>query len=125
MRIRWRGFELPTRVISERDTLTEGYGKFVAEPFERGFGHTLGNSLRRVLLSSLEGAAVTWAKIDGVSHEFTAIRGCREDVTEVVINLKQLLVRLEGDEDQTVVLEKEGEGPVLAGDITTTSRSAS
>jgi DNA-directed RNA polymerase subunit alpha len=122
MRIRWRGFELPTRVISDRDTLTESYGKFIAEPFERGFGHTIGNSLRRVLLSSLEGAAVTWAKIDGVSHEFTAIPGCREDVTEVVINLKQLLVRLEGEEDQTVVLEKEGQGPVLAGDITTNER---
>lgn len=122
MRIRWRGFELPTRVVAERDTLTESYGKFIAEPFERGFGHTIGNSLRRVLLSSLEGAAVTWAKIDGVSHEFTAIPGCREDVTEIVINLKQLLVRLEGDEEQTLIIEKEGEGPILAGDIQTTER---
>lgn len=122
MRIRWRGFELPTRVVAERDTLTDTYGKFIAEPFERGFGHTIGSSLRRVLLSSLEGAAVTWAKIDGVSHEFTAIPGCREDVTEIVINLKQLLVRLAGDENQTLVLEKEGAGPVLAGDIQTTER---
>ncbi|MHC4249124.1 MAG: DNA-directed RNA polymerase subunit alpha [Planctomycetota bacterium] len=117
MRIRWRGFELPTRLIVDRETLTSSYGKFIAEPFERGYGHTIGNALRRVLLSSLKGAAVTWVKIDGVSHEFTAIEGVREDVTEIVLNLKRLLVKLDADEEQRLVIEKSGAGPVLASDI--------
>ncbi len=117
MRIRWRGFELPTRVVVDRGTVTQGYGKFIAEPFERGYGHTIGNSLRRVLLSSLEGAAVIWAKIEGISHEFTAVPGCREDVTEIVLNLKQLLLRTDASGEQLLVVEKKGTGPVLAGDI--------
>ena len=117
MRIRWRGFELPTRLIVDRETLTSSYGKFIAEPFERGYGHTVGNALRRALLSSLKGAAVTWAKIDGVSHEFTAIKGVREDVTEIVLNLKNLLMKTDVDEEQRLFIEKSGEGPVLAGDI--------
>ena len=117
MRIRWRGFELPTRLIVDRETLTGSYGKFIAEPFERGYGHTIGNALRRVLLSSLKGAAVTWVKIDGVSHEFTAIEGVREDVTEIVLNLKKLLVKTDADEEQRLVVEKSGGGPVLASDI--------
>jgi DNA-directed RNA polymerase subunit alpha len=117
MRIRWRGFELPTRVVADRETLTSSYGKFYAEPFERGYGHTIGNSLRRVLLSSLEGAAATWVRIDGISHEFTAIPGCREDTTEVVLNLKQLLVQLDNGSEQVLRIEKDGEGPVTAGDI--------
>ena len=119
MRIRWRGFELPTHVVVEHETLTNSYGKFMAEPFERGYGHTIGNSLRRVLVSSLEGAAVVWAKIEGVSHEFTAIPGCREDVTEIVLNLKQLLVKTHSEEEQVLRIEKEGEGVVLARDIQT------
>ena len=122
MRIRWRGFELPTRVVVDRETLTNSYGKFIAEPFERGYGHTIGNSLRRVLLSSLQGAAVTWVRIEGVSHEFTPIPGVREDVTDIVLNLKQLLVRADGDEEQRLRLEKEGEGSVLAGDIATNEK---
>jgi len=122
MRIRWRGFELPTRVVADRETLTATYGKFIAEPFERGYGHTIGNSLRRVLLSSLEGAAVTWVRIDGVPHEFTAIPGCRQDITEVVLNLKQLLVKTDADEEQVLKIEKSGEGPVLARDIQVNER---
>jgi len=117
MRIRWRGFELPTRLIVDRETLTSSSGRFFAEPFERGYGHTIGNALRRVLLSSLRGAAVTWLKIDGVSHEFTAIEGVREDVTEIVLNLKKLLVMTDVDEEQRLVIEKSGAGPVLASDI--------
>jgi DNA-directed RNA polymerase subunit alpha len=122
MRIRWRGFELPTRLIVDRETLTDSYGKFIAEPFERGYGHTIGNALRRVLLSSLKGAAVTWVKIDGVSHEFTAIEGVREDVTEIVLNLKNLLVQTDASDEQRLVLEKSGAGPILASDITTNEK---
>jgi DNA-directed RNA polymerase subunit alpha len=122
MRIRWRGFELPTRVVVDRGTLTSNYGKFLVEPFERGYGHTIGNSLRRVLLSSLEGAAVTWVRIDGVSHEFTAIPGCREDATEIVLNLKQLLVSVEGDGEQVLKIEKSGEGPVTGADVQTNEK---
>jgi DNA-directed RNA polymerase subunit alpha len=83
MRIRWRGLELPNRVVTEKETLTSTYGKFVIEPFERGFGATIGNSLRRILLSSLEGSAVTRIKIQGVQHEFTTIPGIVEDVTDI------------------------------------------
>lgn len=122
MRIRWRGFELPTRVVADRETLTNTYGKFIAEPFERGYGHTIGNSLRRVLLSSLEGTAVTWARFDGVPHEFTAIPGCREDVTEIVLNLKELIVKTDAEEEQVLRLEKSGEGPVFARDLITNER---
>ena len=83
MRIRWRGLELPSRVMPEKETLTDTYGLFVAEHFERGFGPTIGNSLRRILLSSLEGSAVTEARIRGVQHEFTTIPGVVEDVTDI------------------------------------------
>ena len=93
MRIRWRGLELPSRVTPDRDTLTPTYGKFVAEPFERGFGATIGNSLRRILLSSLEGSAVTRVKIQGVQHEFTTIPGVIEDVTDICLNIKSLVVK--------------------------------
>src|SRR5437667_799720 len=93
MRIRWRGLELPTRVASDRSTLTDTYGKFTAEPFERGFGVTIGNSLRRVLLSSLEGSAVTRVKIQGVMHEISTIPGVVEDVTDIILNIKSLDVK--------------------------------
>lgn len=93
------------------------YGKFVVEPLERGYGITLGNSLRRVLLSSLPGAAVTSVKIDGVLHEFSTIAGVKEDVTEIVLNLKSLCVKLNGDEPRLVRVEAKGEGEVKAGDI--------
>ena len=130
MRIRWRGFELPTHVTLEKDTANERYGKFVAEPFERGYGVTVGNSLRRVLLSSLEGAAVASVRVevthkgeDGklktthVSHEFTAIPGLYEDVTDLVLNLKELRLKLHTDEPVTLKVEKRTKGPVKAGDI--------
>ncbi|NLJ86220.1 MAG: DNA-directed RNA polymerase subunit alpha [Firmicutes bacterium] len=93
------------------------YGKYVVEPLERGYGITLGNSLRRVLLSSLPGAAVTSIKIDGVLHEFSTVEGVVEDTTDIVLNLKELVVTLHSDEPVTVRIEAEGEGEVLAGDI--------
>ncbi len=93
MRIRWRGLELPSRLVPTRETATSTYGEFTAEPFERGFGATIGNSLRRILLSSLEGSAVTRVKIQGVQHEFTTIPGVVEDVTDICLNLKSLVVK--------------------------------
>lgn len=117
MRVRWRGFELPTRVALEGETATESYGKFVAEPFERGYGTTIGNSLRRVLLSSLEGAAVVSVGIEGVAHEFTAIPGVYEDVTDIVLNVKSLLVRMHTDEPVVLRIEKKGQGEIRASDI--------
>ena len=93
MHIRWRGLELPSVVDYERSTLTPTYGKFTAEPFERGFGTTIGNSLRRILLSSLEGSAITQIKIRGANHEFSSIAGVMEDVTEIVLNVKSLIVK--------------------------------
>ena len=100
MRIQWRGLELPNRVVSDRDTLTDTYGKFFAEPFERGFGVTVGNSLRRILLSSLEGSAVTRVKIQGVQHEITTIPGVVEDVTDIILNIKSLVVKNLSDQPQ-------------------------
>ncbi|MBI4576055.1 MAG: DNA-directed RNA polymerase subunit alpha [Planctomycetes bacterium] len=117
MRIRWREFELPTRVEVDRPTLTPTYGRFTAEPFERGFGTTVGNSLRRVLLSSIEGTAVTSLRIEGVQHEFSSIPGVVEDVTDIILNVKQLLVRLHSDEPQRIRIDKAGKGVVTAADI--------
>src|SRR5213594_3502960 len=105
MRIRWRGLELPNRVGSDRGTLTDTYGKFSAEPFERGFGVTIGNSLRRILLSSLEGSAVTQIKIRGAQHEFTTIPGVLEDVTDVVLNVKALVVKNHSDSTRVITVE--------------------
>ena len=93
------------------------YGKFVVEPLERGYGTTLGNSLRRVLLSSLPGVAVASIKIDGVQHEFSTIPGVKEDVTEIVLNIKGLTAKIHGEAPKTVYIEAEGEGQVTAGDI--------
>ncbi|MBI1312589.1 DNA-directed RNA polymerase subunit alpha [bacterium] len=117
MRIRWRGFELPSRVVPDRETLSTTYGRFVAEPFERGFGHTLGNSLRRILLSSLEGAAVTQARIQGVQHEFSTIPGVVEDVTEICLNLKSIVLKHHGSGPKTVRIDKHERGVVTAADI--------
>jgi DNA-directed RNA polymerase subunit alpha len=119
MRIKWKGLELPTRVVADTATMTETYGRLVAEPFERGFGVTIGNSLRRILLSSLEGAAVTGVKIEGVLHEFSSIEGVIEDVTDIILNVKGLVVRLEGDEPRIVTLEATKAGPVTAAQIQT------
>src|SRR6266516_2373019 len=93
MRVKWRGLELPNRLSCDRGTLTDTYGKFFAEPFERGFGVTVGNSLRRILLSSLEGSAITRVKIQGVQHEITTIPGVVEDVTDIILNVKSLVVK--------------------------------
>src|SRR5271165_2855771 len=117
MRIRWRGLELPSRVISDRTTLTETYGKFTAEPFERGFGVTVGNSLRRILLSSLEGSAVTRVKIQGVQHEISTIPGVVEDVTDIILNVKSLVVKNASDSPRTIRIERSEKGIVRAKDI--------
>lgn len=95
----------------------DSYGKYVIEPLERGYGTTLGNSLRRVLLSSLPGTAVTSIRISGIQHEFSAIPGVKEDVTEIVLNIKRIIARLHSDEPKTVYIEASGEGEVTAGDI--------
>ncbi|MBN1942269.1 MAG: DNA-directed RNA polymerase subunit alpha [Phycisphaerae bacterium] len=114
MRIRWRGLELPTRVVNDQDVSTPTYGKFAVEPFERGFGTTVGNSLRRILLSSLEGAAVTSVKIKGADHEFTSIPGVREDVTDIILNVKSLVVKSHTDEIKRLYLRSNVKGPLTA-----------
>lgn len=119
MRIRWRGFELPSQVELEQETADQTYGRFIAEPFERGYGITVGNSLRRVLLSSIEGAAPVSVKFEGASHEFTAMPGVYEDVTNIILNLKGLLVRVRGNGPETLRIQKSGKGEVRAGDIET------
>ena len=119
MRIRWRGLELPSQVVPERATLTPTYGKFVIEPFERGFGVTVGNSLRRVLLSSLEGSAVTQLKLHGTQHEFSTLRGVLEDVTDIVLNVKSLVVKNHGEQMRVVRIEKDTRGPVTGADVKT------
>ncbi len=117
MRIRWRGLELPSRVICVREKLTDTFGEFHVEPFERGFGHTVGNSLRRILLSSLEGSAVTRIKIQGVQHEFSTIPGMVEDITDLVLNLKLLVVKNHSEQNKTIRIERDRRGVVTAADI--------
>ncbi len=117
MRIRWRGLELPSRVICDRTTLTSTYGEFHVEPFERGFGHTVGNSLRRILLSSLEGSAVTRIKIQGVQHEFSTIPGMVEDITDLVLNIKGLVVKNHSEQPKSIRVERQKRGVVQASEI--------
>jgi DNA-directed RNA polymerase subunit alpha len=117
MRIKWRGLELPSRVAADRATLTDTYGKFTAEPFERGFGMTVGNSLRRVLLSSLEGSAVTQVRIQGVQHEITTIPGVVEDVTDIILNVKSLVVKNVSELTKTIRIDRHEKGVVKAADI--------
>lgn len=117
MRIRWRGLELPSQVICDRASLTSTYGKFVAEPFERGFGVTIGNALRRILLSSLEGAAVTRIKIHGALHEFTTLPGVVEDVTDIVLNVKSLVVKSHSSQPRVLRVEKNTRGVVTGADV--------
>src|SRR5258707_15290691 len=119
MRIRWRGLELPTGVGSDRSTLTDTYGKFTAEPFERGFGVTVGNCLRRILLSSLEGSAVTRVKIQGVQHEISTIPGVVEDVTDIILNVKSLVVKNASEQPRTIRIERHERGVVTASSIIT------
>ncbi len=113
----WRDLIKPRKLEVDQDSLTPTYGKFVAEPLERGFGTTLGNSLRRVLLSSLQGSAITTVKIDGVEHEFTTVPEVSEDVTDIVLNLKEVLLRMHTNEPKTLRIEAEGPKEVKAGDI--------
>src|SRR5256885_5599342 len=114
MRIRWRGLELPSRVVRDEQASTDTYGRFTAEPFERGFGTTVGNSLRRILLSSLEGAAVTHIKLKGAEHEFSSLPGVTEDVTDIILNVKSLIVKLDADEPKEMKLSTRKAGPVTA-----------
>jgi DNA-directed RNA polymerase subunit alpha len=110
MHIRWRGLELPGVVAADQATLTDTYGRFTAEPFERGFGTTVGNSLRRVLLSSLEGSAITQIKVGGALHEFTTIPGVLEDVTDMVLAIKSLVVKNHSDSTRVIRVEKSTKG---------------
>jgi DNA-directed RNA polymerase subunit alpha len=119
MRIRWRGLELPSLVTVDRTNLTSTYGKFTAEPFERGFGVTIGNSLRRILLSSLEGSAVTQIKLHGAQHEFSTLPGVLEDVTDIVLNVKSLVVKNHSEQTRVVRVEKNTQGPITGADVIT------
>ena len=110
-------FEIPNRLVRNEETATDTYAQFVAEPFERGYGHTLGNSLRRVLLGSLEGAAITSVRIAGVQHEFSSLPGVVEDVTDIILNLKKVKFKHHGKEARILTLKVEKEGVVTAGDI--------
>jgi DNA-directed RNA polymerase subunit alpha len=119
MRIKWRGLELPNRVSSDRETLSDTYGRFYAEPFERGFGVTVGNSLRRILLSSLEGSSVTRVKIQGVQHEITTMPGVVEDVTDIILNVKSLVVKSTSEQPRTIRIERRERGVIKGADIIT------
>ena len=113
----WQGFIKPKRLEADKKTLTNTYGKFVAEPFERGFAKTIGNALRRHLLSSIQGAAVTAVKFDGVYHEFSTIPKVREDVSDIILNIKELMIKLNVDQPKTIFIHAEGKGEVRAKDI--------
>lgn len=113
----WRDLIKPKQLQVEKESLTSQYGKFFAEPFERGFGTTLGNSLRRILLSSLQGAAITSVRFKGVKHEFSAIQGVTEDVTDIILNLKGVRFKLHSSDSVTVTIKHKGEGIITAGDI--------
>jgi len=117
MRIRWRGLELPGRIRRDEAVSNESYARFTIEPFEQGYGTTIGNSLRRVLLSSLEGSAITSVKIEGVAHEFALIDGVVEDVVDVILNVKGIVVNYDGEEPKTIIVERSTSGEVKAGDI--------
>jgi len=113
----WHTIIKPKGLEVEEETLTKFYGRFTAEPFERGFGITLGNSLRRIMIASLQGAAITAVRIDGILHEFSTVPGVREDVTEIVLNLKEVRLKLHSNGPETVNIKAKGEGAVTAGDI--------
>jgi len=119
MGIKWRDFQFPRRIVAEEETYSNTYGKFIAEPFEKGYGVTLGNSLRRVLLSSIEGTAVTSIRIDGVSHEFAAIKGVLEDVPEIILNIKGLVLKSFTRTPKKLYIKKSQEGKVTGKDIIT------
>src|SRR4026208_2135087 len=110
----WTGFQMPRRLAADTDTMTERYGRFSVQPFERGWGTTVGNALRRALLSSIEGAAITAVKIEGVLHEFSSIAGVVEDATDIMLNLKQVPIKLNTDLPKTIYLNVEQPGPVTS-----------
>lgn len=117
MGIRWKTFEMPKRLEVDKSTLTPTYGKFFAEPFERGFGTTIGNSLRRVLISSIEGSAVTSIKIEGVQHEFSSVPGVLEDGAQIVLNVKKLVLRYHGKGPKKMFIDTKKVGPITGKDI--------
>ena len=119
MGVRWKSFEMPKSLICDEGTLTQTYGKFIAEPFERGYGTTIGNSLRRILLSSLEGSAVTSIKIDGALHEFSVLPGVIEDVTQIVLNIKCLILKSYTRGPKMIYIDVGKKGDVQAKDIVT------
>ncbi|HQP09815.1 MAG TPA: DNA-directed RNA polymerase subunit alpha [Candidatus Omnitrophota bacterium] len=117
MGVKWRDFQMPKRLDCDEATYTDTYGKFIAEPFEKGYGITLGNSLRRILLSSIEGSAVTSIKIDGIRHEYSTIPGVMESVSEIILNVKKLVIRSHSKVPKLIFIKAEKKGEVAAGDI--------
>ena len=113
----FKGFQKPKRLVANTETLTERFGQFTAQPFERGFGSTIGNGLRRVLLSSIEGAAITAVRIEGVAHEFSPIPGVTEDATDIILNLKQIPFKMTGEGTRTVRVRVDAPGEVTSGQI--------
>src|SRR5215475_1337400 len=113
----WKGFQKPKRLAADTDTLTDKYGKFYAQPFERGYGATIGNALRRVLLSSIEGAAITAVRIEGVLHEFQSIPGVVEDATDIILNLKQIPFKLNSENPKAIYLKTDQPGVITSGMI--------
>src|SRR5260370_38570478 len=117
----FKGFQKPKRFSANTETRTEGYGMFTAQPFERGFGSTVGTGLRRVLLSSIEGAAITAVRIDGVAHEFSPIPGVVEDATDIILNLKQVPFKMSGEGTRTVRLKADRPGEIMTGQLETSA----
>src|SRR5947209_18866144 len=115
----FKGFQKPKRLVANTESLTERYGQFTAQPFERGFGSTIGNGLRRVLLSSIEGAAITGVRIEGVSHEFSPIPGVVEDATDIILNLKQVPVKMAGERTHVARSNVDSAGEVMSSQIET------
>jgi DNA-directed RNA polymerase subunit alpha len=120
----WQSLIKPKRLVSQEETLNDFYGKFVAEPLERGFGATIGNALRRILLSSIQGAAITSVRIKGVLHEFSTVPGVREDVTDIILNLKEVRLKLFSESAETIRVKAKDSGVLKAGDIITSNNVA-
>jgi len=117
MGVKWRDFQMPKRLDCDESTYTDTYGKFIAEPFEKGYGVTLGNSLRRILLSSIEGSAVTSIKVDGVRHEYSTVPGVMESVAEIILNVKRLVLRSHSRVPKSIFIKAEKKGAITAADI--------
>ena len=117
MGAKWKDFQMPKSIVCDENTLTDTYGKFTAEPFERGYGITIGNTLRRVLLSSIEGAAITSVKIEGSLHEFSTVEGVVEDVAQIILNLKKVVLKVHGNTPKTIYLKSGKNSEVTAADL--------